>query len=132
DFIKGAGNRSAVGTLVERSSRFVLLAAMENCSSLAALAGLSRVLNAVEPAMRKTMTYDRGSEMARHRDLTQETGVRVYFADPHNPWQRGSNETANGLIREYLPKGSDLSVVSQADLNTIANRLNQRPRKILD
>ena len=132
DFLKGAANRSAVGTLVERSSRFVLLAQMENCSSLAALHGFTRVLNTIAPRLRKTMTYDRGSEMARHRDLAQATGIQVYFADPHSPWQRGSNENANGLIREYLPKGTDLSGVSQIELNHIANRLNDRPRKILN
>jgi IS30 family transposase len=132
DFIKGAANRSAVGTLVERSSRFVLLAQMENCSSLAALHGFTRVLNTIAPSLRKTMTYDRGSEMARHRDLAQATGIQVYFADPHSPWQRGSNENANGLIREYLPKGTDLTGIAQDELNRIANRLNDRPRKILD
>jgi len=132
DFIKGKANRSAVGTLVERSSRFVLLAKMENATALAALHGFTRVLNDVAPAMRKTMTYDRGSEMARHRELTEAVGMQVYFADPHSPWQRGSNENANGLIREYLPKGVDLSDVSQSELNAIANQLNTRPRRILD
>lgn len=131
DFIKGSANRSAVGTLVERTSRFILLAEMENCTSLAALHGFGRELSKVAPAMRKTMTYDRGSEMARHRDLTAATGVSVYFADPRSPWQRGSNENANGLIRQYLPKGTDLSRVTQSDLNAIANSLNNRPRKIL-
>jgi len=131
DFIKGAANRSAVGTLVERSSRFVLLAQMDDCTSLAALHGFTRLLQTVAPAMRKTMTYDRGSEMARHRDLAAANGIQVYFADPHSPWQRGSNENANGLIREYLPKGSDLSGTSQEELNTIANLLNERPRRIL-
>ena len=77
------------------------------------------------------MTYDRGSEMARHRDLATANGIQVYFADPHSPWQRGSNENANGLVREYLPKGSDLSGTSQDELNTIADRLNERPRRIL-
>ena len=77
------------------------------------------------------MTYDRGSEMAKHRELTRQTGVSVYFADPHSPWQRGSNENANGLIREYLPKGQDLSHISQPELNAIANALNNRPRRIL-
>ncbi len=81
--------------------------------------------------MRKTMTYDRGSEMARHRDLAATNGIQVYFADPHSAWQRGSNENANGLIREYLPKGSDLSGTSQHELNAIANRLNKRPRRNL-
>ena len=132
DFIKGAVNRSAVGTLVERSSRFVLLAQMDDCSSLSALHGFSRVLRRVEPAMRKTMTYDRGTEMARHRELADANDIKVYFADPHSPWQRGSNENANGLIREYLPKGTDLSIVSQDELNAIANKLNDRPRRVLD
>ena len=132
DFIKGAANRSAVGTLVERTSRFIILARMHDGTSHAALAGFSRVLTDLEPSLRKTLTYDRGSEMARHRELTQATGVKVYFADPHTPWQRGSNENANGLIREYLPKGQDLSQVTQGQLNAIANRLNNRPRRILD
>ena len=132
DFLKGTANRSAVGTLVERSSRFVLLARMENCSSLAALHGFTSLLNTIAPAMRKTMTYDRGSEMARHRELAEAAGIQVFFADPRSPWQRGSNENANGLIREYLPKGTDLSPFTQGELNTIANRLNDRPRKILD
>jgi IS30 family transposase len=131
DFIKGSANRSAVGTLVERSSRFVLLAQMDDCTSLAALHGFTRLLQTVAPAMRKTMTYDRGSEMARHRDLAAANGIQVYFADPHSPWQRGSNENANGLIRAYLPKGTDLSSTSQDELNAIANRLNERPRRIL-
>ena len=132
DFIKGAANRSAVGTLVERSSRFILLARMDNCTSLAALHGFTRLLQTVAPAMRKTMTYDRGSEMARHRDLATANDIQVYFADPHSPWQRGSNENANGLVREYLPKGADLSGTSQDELNAIANRLNERPRRILE
>lgn len=132
DFIKGAANRSAVGTLVERSSRFILLAQMDDCTSLSALNGFTRLLQTVAPALRKTMTYDRGSEMARHRDLALANGIQVYFADPHSPWQRGSNENANGLIREYLPKSTDLSGFSQPELNAIANRLNDRPRRILD
>ena len=131
DFIKGAANRSAVGTLVERTSRFIMLAEMENCTSLAALHGFSRVLTKVEPSMRRSMTYERGSEMARHRDLTKATGVNVYFADPHSPRQREGNENANGLVRQYLPKGTDLSSVAQSELNAIANLLNGRPRKIL-
>ncbi len=131
DFIKGAANRSAVGTLVERTSRFVLLARMDDCTSLSALNGFTQLLQTVAPAMRKTMTYDRGSEMARHRDLAQANAIQVYFADPHSPWQRGSNENANGLIREYLPKGTELSGISQPELNAIANRLNNRPRRIL-
>ena len=132
DFVKGAANRSAVGTLVERTSRFVMLAQMDDCTSLSALNGFTRLLQSVAPAMRKTMTYDRGSEMARHRDLARTNAIEVYFADPHSPWQRGSNENANGLIREYLPKSTDLSGFAQPELNAIANRLNDRPRRILD
>lgn len=132
DFLKGAANRSAVGTLVERSSRFIILAQMQDCSSLSALHGFSRVLSELQPSLCKTLTYDRGSEMARHRELTQQTGVKIYFADPHSPWQRGSNENANGLIRQYLPKGVDLSSTTQGQLNAIANTLNNRPRRILN
>ena len=132
DLIKGAGNRSCVGTLVERSSRLVLLARMDGGGTAeAALAGFTERLNRVRKPMRKTLTYDQGKEMSRHKDLTAATGVAVYFADPHSPWQRGSNENANGLIRQYLPKGTDLSGLTQADLDVIAYKLNTRPRKIL-
>jgi IS30 family transposase len=132
DFIKGAGNRSAVGTLVERASRYVVLARMDGVGAMAALEGFTRKLRAVPACLRKTLAYDQGKEMARHAELTRRTGVRVYFADPRSPWQRPSNENANGLIRQYLPKGMDLSTVSQAELNAIAKRLNDRPRKVLN
>lgn len=133
DLIKGAGNRSAVATLVERTSRLVLLAKMPDASAASALEAFSMALNRIdEPQLRLTFTYDQGREMSRHRELSERTGVRVYFADPHSPWQRGSNENANGLIREYLPKGTDLSVYSQEQLDDIARRLNTRPRKILN
>lgn len=131
DFIKGAGNRSAVGTLVERKSRYAILARMGGVGADAALEGFTRKLGAVPACLRKTMTYDQGKEMARHLDLTANTGVKVYFADPRSPWQRPSNENANGLIRQYLPKGMDLSGVSQAEMNHIASLLNNRPRKVL-
>ena len=131
DFIKGAGNRSAVGTLVERASRYVILARMDGCGADAALEGFARKLRRVPACVRKTLTYDQGKEMARHAELARRVRIRVYFADPHSPWQRPSNENANGLIREYLPKGMDLSGVSQGELNAIARRLNNRPRKVL-
>jgi IS30 family transposase len=119
-----------VGTLVERSSRLVMLARMDGSTARAALEGFTEALNRVHEPMRKTLTYDQGKEMSRHKELTQRTGVTVYFADPHSPWQRGSNENTNGLLRQYLPKGTDLSGFSQDDLDAIAFKLNSRPRKI--
>jgi transposase, IS30 family len=130
DLIKGAFNRSAVGTLVERSSRLVMLVQVDNASAAAALEGFSRVLNGVPEPMRKSMTYDQGKEMSEHQQLTVRTGVAVFFADPHSPWQRGSNENTNGLLRQYLPKGTDLSGHTQEELNAMAAKLNNRPRKI--
>lgn len=131
DLIKGAGNRSAVATLVERKTRFLILAKMDDCGANAALEALTRKLRRVPVALRKTLTYDQGKEMARHKELTRRLSIEVFFADPHSPWQRGSNENMNGLIREYLPKGDDLSIYSQAYLNRIAKALNYRPRAVL-
>lgn len=130
DLIKGAANRSSVGTLVERTSRLVLLAKMTAATAQAAVEGFTQALNRVHEPMRKTLTYDQGKEMSQHKRLAEKTGITIYFADPHSPWQRGSNENTNGLLRQYLPKGSDLSVYSQEDLDAIAYRLNSRPRKI--
>lgn len=132
DVIKGARNRSSVGTLVERTTRFVLLVKLEGASSHAALAGFRRAFLSLPEAMRKTLTYDQGKEMAQYRTLEHDTGLSVYFADPRSPWQRGSNENTNGLLRQYLPKGTDLSVYSDEHLQAIAWRLNNRPRKTLD
>lgn len=131
DLIKGAGNRSAVGTLVERTSRYVILARMDGTDAEAALEAFSRKFRRIPMCVRKSLTYDQGKEMARHEELARRVCIQVYFADPHSPWQRPSNENANGLIREYLPKGMDLSHVSQAELNALAKRLNDRPRKVL-
>ena len=128
DFIKGAGNKSAVGVLVERTSRLVLLAKMEDGTAASALAGFSAKLNAIVAPMRKSLTYDQGKELARHADLAQQTGVNIYFCDPHSPWQRGPCENTNGLLREYLPKGTDLSIYTQDELDAIADSLNNRPR----
>ncbi len=132
DLIKGAANRSAVGTLVERTSRLVLLARMDALDADTTRCAFESAFDNVPEPFRKTLTYDRGTEMARHAQLTRNTGIKVYFADPYSPWQRGSNENANGLIRQYLPKGTDLSPFSQDQLNEIAERLNNRPRKVLD
>jgi len=131
DLIKGAHNRSAVGTLVERTTLFTVLSRMDNASAEAALSGFSHVLNRIEAQKRLSLTYDQGREMAAHQRLTETTGVKVYFADPHSPWQRGINENTNGLLRQYLPKGSDLSGFTQEELDAIAWKLNTRPRKSL-
>ena len=131
DLIKGAGNRSSIGTLVERTTLFTSLSKMDNASAEAVLSGFSQVLNRIEAQKRLSMTYDQGREMAAHQKLTAATGVKVFFADPHSPWQRGINENTNGLLRQYLPKGSDLSVFSQEELDAIAWKLNTRPRKSL-
>ena len=128
DFIKGAGNKSSVGVLVERTSRLVLLAKMEDATAASALAGFSAKLNSIATPMRRSLTYDQGKELTRHKDLTQRTGVAVYFCDPHSPWQRATCENTNGLLRQYLPKGTDLSVFTQDELDDIADSLNGRPR----
>ncbi|WP_225977277.1 IS30 family transposase [Paracidovorax avenae] len=131
DLIKGANNRSAVGVLVERSTRLVLLCRMPDATAESALAAFTAKLNQVAQPMRQTLTYDQGKEMARHRELAQATGVRVYFCDPHSPWQRGSCENTNGLLRQFLPKGTDLGVHDQAALDSIADLMNNRPRETL-
>lgn len=131
DFIKGAYNRSGVGTLVERKTRFVVLCKMEGCTAQAALEGFTRQLKKLPSFLRESLTYDRGSEMACHAELSERLNLEIWFADPHAPWQRGSNENTNGLLRQFLPKGTDLSQVSQTHLNDIARLLNGRPRQTL-
>jgi IS30 family transposase len=132
DLIKGAGNRSSVGTLVERMSGFLVLASMVSARADDTLESFGKALETIPKALRKTMTYDQGREMTYHAALTKRTGVAVYFADPHSPWQRGSNENTNGLLRQYLPKGTNLASFSQDELNAIALRINTRPRVRLD
>ena len=132
DLIKGAANRSAVGTLVERTSRLVVLARMQALDAETTRCAFEEAMGNLPEPLRKSLTYDRGTEMARHADLTRNTGIKVWFCDPYSPWQRPSNENANGLIRQYLPKGTDLSSFTQDQLNEIAERLNNRPRKVLD
>ena len=132
DFIKGAFNRSAVGVLVERKTRFVTLCKMEGCTALDALEGFTRKMKKLPGFMRQSMTYDRGSEMARHAELAERLKMDIWFCDPHAPWQRGSNENTNGLLRQFLPKGVDLSEVTQGRLDQIARLLNGRPRETLN
>lgn len=132
DLIKGAANASAVGTLVERSSRLLMLIKLPEfkpASAVNVMQAFSDKLLGIASPMRQSMTYDQGREMAMHKELSKRTGVAVYFCDPHSPWQRGSNENTNGLVRQYLPKGTDLSGYSQEQLDAIADQINNRPRK---
>lgn len=131
DLIKGAGNKSAVAVLVERVSRAVMLAKMPDASAASALQAFTDKLQSLQEPLRQSLTYDQGREMSRHAELTEATGVRVYFCDPHSPWQRGTCENTNGLLRQYLPKSTDLSVYSQEQLDAIADSLNTRPRQTL-
>ena len=132
DLIKGEANGSAVGTLVERTSRLLMLVKLPEikpASALNVLQGFTDKLLSIALPLRLSMTYDQGREMAMHKELSKRTGIAVYFCDPHSPWQRGSNENMNGLVRQYLPKGTDLSVYSQEELDAIADEINNRPRK---
>lgn len=105
---------------------------MTGCDAQSALRGFRREMKKIPPDPRQTLTYDRGSEMAHHQKLAEQLHIDIFFADPYRPWQRGSNENTNGLLRQYLPKGTDLSVYSQKQLDQIAHELNTRPRAALD
>jgi IS30 family transposase len=130
DLLRGTRN-SHVATLVERHSRFCMLVKVPGKDTAAVVAALSQHVRQLPVALRRSLTWDRGLEMAQHKSFTLATDVQVYFCDPQSPWQRGSNENTNGLLRQYLPKKADLSSYSQSDLDEIALRLNQRPRKTL-
>jgi len=129
DLIIGALNRSSIGTVVERKTGFVFLSKMESKSAKDVREGFVRQFKKTDEFLRLSMTYDRGSEMAQHAFMSTQLNLDIYFADPHAPWQRGSNENTNGLLRQYFPKGTDLSVHSQEYLNEVAWLLNTRPRK---
>ena len=131
DLIKGKLNQSRVGTLVERKTLFVALVQLDDGTAQTAANGFAHILNRFDSQMRRSLTYDQGMEMAHHHSLTQQAGLKVYFAHPHSPWERGINENTNGLLRQYLPKGKDLSGFSQEQLDDIAWLLNTRPRKSL-
>jgi len=132
DLLIGRAGRSAIGTLVERQTRYVLLVALPagRSAELVRDAVAERILTLPEQ-LRRTLTWDRGKEMAEHVRFTVDTGVRVYFCDPHSPWQRGTNENTNGLLRQYFPRGMDLASISQAQLDEVARQLNGRPRQTL-
>ena len=126
------GQEHVYATLVERHTRFVMLIKVPSKESAAVVSALSKQVRKLPLELRRSLTWDRGHEMTEHKDFTVATDVKVYFCDPHSPWQRGSNENTNGLLRQYFPKKMPLSGYSQADLNEIALRLNTRPRKTLE
>jgi len=133
DLILGENGRSAVGTLVERSTRLVLLLPLEGGRAAVSVeAAMRKAIEALPDELHRSITWDQGAEMATHASFTLATGIPIFFCDPHSPWQRGSNENTNGLLRQYLPKGTDLSVHSAADLQRIQRSLNDRPRKTLE
>ena len=130
DLLAGTRN-SHIATLVERHSRFTILVKVPSKDTTTVVAALSRQVRKLPASLRRSLTWDRGLEMAKQKSFTVATKVKVYFCDPQSPWQRGTNENTNGLLRQYLPKKTDLSGYSQADLDKVALRLNQRPRKTL-
>jgi IS30 family transposase len=133
DLIVGANGKSAIGTLVERSSRFVMLLHLPRDRTAEAVRdAMTAKITTLPAALRRSITWDQGREMAQHAQFTVDTGIPVYFCDPHSPWQRGSNENTNGLLRQYFPKGTSLRNYSPADLDAAADSLNNRPRQTLN
>jgi IS30 family transposase len=131
DLLSGANN-SHIATLVERKSRFTMLVKVPGKDTESVITALSRQVRQLPADLRKTLTWDRGTEMAQHKRFSVATDVKVFFCDPQSPWQRGTNENTNRLLRQYFPDGTDLSGLSQTALDDVAHRLNQRPRKTLD
>ena len=131
DLISGPKN-SHIATLVERHTRYVMLVKVDNKETQTVISALTKHAKKLPTELYKSLTWDRGKELAAHQQFTLATDIDVYFCDPQSPWQRGSNENTNGLLRQYFPKGTDLSVHSQAHLNKVARQLNERPRKTLE
>ena len=133
DLIIGRNGKSAIGTLVERNSRFLMLLRLPHGRSAEHVRNvLTREIKRLPEELRQSLTWDQGKEMAGHVQFAIDTNVKVFFCDPHSPWQRGSSENTNGLLRQYFPKGTDLSVFSRADLAAVSRELNDRPRQSLE
>jgi IS30 family transposase len=131
DLIIGKGRQSALGTLVERTTRYLLLVALTAKDAYTVRTAFAKAVKKLPRHLKQSLTYDRGVEMAEHELFTQETKIKVFFADPHSPWQRGTNENTNGLIRQYFPKGTDFSVITGREIQRVQDLLNDRPRKVL-
>ena len=131
DLIMGTG-KSCIGTLVERSTRFTMLMRLERPTAEGVRKAMARKIRTLPAELARSVTWDRGAEMFQHREFTVATGVQIYFCDPKSPWQRGSNENTNGLLRQYFPKRTSLAGFSQRELNAVARELNERPRKTLN
>lgn len=132
DLIIGKGHNSAIATLNERSSRTVIIMPLKKRDAKSVRLAFQKEFKSIPDQMKKSLTYDRGSEMAEHKTFTKNTKIKVYFAHPYSPWERPTNENSNGLIRDYFPKGTDFNLVSAAELKRVQNELNERPRKVLD
>jgi IS30 family transposase len=132
DLMIGKNNRSAIGTLVERATGYAILVSLPDGYKPEQVASaLATKIQTLPETLRRSLTWDQGPEMRDWKQIRIDTGIEIYFCDPHAPWQRGSNENTNGLLRQYLPKGTDLTKVTESDLDQIADELNDRPRKRL-
>lgn len=131
DLILGRNRKAAIGTLVERTTRYVMLCKLSAPSAEEAWRKMAQRFNELPEHLRQSLTYDRGKEMASHKKLSAAAKIKIYFCDPQSPWQRGTNENTNGLLRQYFPKGTDLTTVTVKDLRFVEDRLNGRPRKVL-
>ena len=131
DLMIGKNHKSTIGTIVERKSRYTLIVKLKARNSSEVAKMFSKILNKLNPILKKSMTYDNGIEMAKHQEITKKTGVKIYFAHPYSSWERGTNENTNGLIRRYLPKGTDFNKIPLKELLIIQEKLNNRPRKII-
>lgn len=132
DLIIGKDHNSAIATLNERSSRTVIIIKLKNKDAKSVRLAMEREFRNIPDQMKKSLTYDRGSEMAEHKTFTKNTKIKVYFAHPYSPWERPTNENSNGLIRDYFPKGTDFNLISEDELKRVQNELNERPRKVLN